>query len=160
MSKYTHSNAPDWNCKIIQMKCKRENPKKPQSVIVSKCSLFSPLFLKQKGINYWSLWHPRINASLSRMYLYRCGCVVRASQAPGSLGASAERGRAGERPAFRHCPHPAGCWTRSSLQHRPAGNGGKKWTRRTLLNKVCLKSLPYSSCNLCAVWSWESLHAG
>lgn len=65
MSKYTHSNARDWNCKIIQMKCKREKTKKPKIVIVSKCSLFSPLFLKQKGINYWSLWHPRINASLS-----------------------------------------------------------------------------------------------
>lgn len=33
------------------MKCKREKPKKPKIVIVSKCSLFSPLFLKQKGIN-------------------------------------------------------------------------------------------------------------
>lgn len=74
--------------------------------------------------------------------VHRCGCAVRASQAPCAFGASAERGWAGERPAFRHCPHPAGCWPRCSLQHRPAGNGGENETTKLCPIKSVWKVIP------------------
>lgn len=57
--------------------------------------------------------------------VYRCGCSVCASQAPGAFGATAEWGWAGEGATLWHCPNTAGCWDGSCLQHSPAGDGGK-----------------------------------
>lgn len=74
----------------------------------------------------------------SQTCLCRCGCTVRAPPAPGAFGASAERGRAGARPAFRHGPHPAGCRPGSSLQHRPAGNGGENEPSKTFCSIKCV----------------------
>lgn len=56
--------------------------------------------------------------------VHRCRRPVCATAAPGSFGASAERRWAGEGLTLGDGAHPAGCWPGSSVQHRPAGDGG------------------------------------
>lgn len=74
--------------------------------------------------------------------VYRCGRFVCATPSQSAYGATAERRRAGEGAAFWHCPHPAGCWAGSRLQHRPAGDGGKNKCTQTYRNSTNVTEHP------------------
>lgn len=87
--------------------------------------------------------------------VHRCRRPVCATATPGSFGASAERRWAGEGLTLWNRPHPAGCWPGSCLQHRPAGDGGRKNTNLGgKINNAIRRSEPWRLC-LCTCKQYD-----